>query len=72
MTIQAQGTRAYAIFTKRIRIPLDVISAVKPLPTGDGAVVVTDRGCNVVIERYDGVVAAIWGDGSTAPERGTR
>ena len=61
MQIVEQNGRRFAVLTKIVRVPLDAILAVKRSPTGAGCAVVTDRGCNIVVDAYDDVVAAIFG-----------
>lgn len=61
MQIVEKDGRRVAVLTKIVRVPVDVIYSVKRAPYGNGAVVVTDRGCNVVADDYNEVVAALYG-----------
>lgn len=61
MQIVEKDGRRVAVLTKIVRVPVDLIYSVRRASCGNGAVVITDRGCSVVTDDYNEVVTALYG-----------
>ena len=61
MRFEERNGRRYAVLTKIIRVPVDVIEDIRPSPSGRGAVLVTDRGSTMVAEDCADLVKEVYG-----------
>lgn len=48
----------FIYLTRRVRIPVDKVVAIRPAAGGDESIVITDRGATRICEPYEQVVSA--------------
>lgn len=65
MEVEIKNGRRYAVLTRIVQIPFDAILSVRRARSGTGSVVITDRGSSTVLDGYEEIMSALYGDAGT-------
>lgn len=65
MEVEIKDGRRYAVLTRIVRIPFDAVLSVRRARSGTGSVIITDRGSSTVLDGYDEIISALYGDAGT-------